>query len=124
MYLINPNNVGYRVEFRSGPQYPATFDDEKDPWAYCLNHTTGSGASFRMCMGGDRQKRVIGSSMLCADSGGCPKFGDSEDSNYCSTNIFLTTMFIQQVNAMVIFSAQDSTIVAIEKQYGSDSLSC
>ena len=114
-FFITYDTPSYVIEFRSGDGLPVALDDTGDPWAYCVNHTTATRASIRMCMGGENRASRQDSWIVnagwhfCNDTYNCPQVGNQSFGN----NVFTTTMFIQKASSSVIISAVNSTIVDI-----------
>jgi hypothetical protein len=110
----------YVIEFRGGETLPSTLDNSQDPWAYCLNYTTPSRASIRLCMGGENRSSTEDSWVInagwhfCLDThANCTEIGDHSDRTSYQNNLFTTTMFIQKAPTNVISYCQNQSIADI-----------
>jgi hypothetical protein len=115
-WSIVPNNPSFFIQFQSGTSGAATLDDPDDPWAYCVNHTTPTRASIRLCMGGVSRSSTVDSSVItaglryCVDISNCP---DIADPNYFA-NIFILNMTIQAALSETIIS-WDESIASVQQ---------
>jgi hypothetical protein len=119
LYFIDYDTPSYVVEFTSGSTLPATLDDYSDPWAHCVNYTSSTGPSIRMCMGGDPRASTVDNWVVnagwhfCYVSENCTEIGNQGPGNLIGTNVFTTTMYIRTARAMVIRAPTNLSIVDI-----------